>query len=237
MNSLWQRLQHEIVYEGVVTLARLLFLVCARVRVRNYGSPSRGPFILAANHISHFDPPLLSAFGPRRIDWIAVRELFSLRFFHWFFTTLAVIPVDRSGADRTALRTAVKRLQAGRVVGIFPEGGIRDGDRSLVNGAPMRPGVAVLCAMSGAPIVPVVILGSDRLYQKKNWLPWRRAPVWIGLGAPISAPEGCTGDTLRRHLTQELSAALIGLKNRLMEDFSLTTADLPHSPQTRMKEP
>ena len=235
---MWQRIQREIVWQAVTKTLWVLHTLCARVHVRHYHPVARrGAFILASNHISHFDPPLITAFGPRHIDWIAIRELFGTPLLHWLFTNLHVIPVDRSGADRNALRTAVKHLKDGRVIGIFPEGGIRDGEKSLVNGAEMRPGVALLAAMSGAPIQPVVILGSDRLYQKKNWLPWRRAPVWIAYGAAITAPEGLSGDALRNYLTKELSAALITLKDRLMKDFSLTNADLPQSPQSRMKEP
>ncbi len=57
----------------------------------------------------------------------------------------------------------------------FPEGGIRDGKASIVNGAPMKSGFALLSALSNAPILPCVILGSERLCNGKNWLPWRPA--------------------------------------------------------------
>ena len=112
-----QRLLREIHWQFVTKTLWLLFAFAARRRVVFLAPPPRrGGFILASNHVSHFDPPLLTISCPRKIDWIAVAELFHGRFLHAFFTGLNVIPVDRSGADRNALRTAVKRLKDGRVV-------------------------------------------------------------------------------------------------------------------------
>lgn len=228
---IWQ----EIVWQFVTKTLVVILFVGARIRVKFYGSvPRRGSFILATNHVSHFDPPFITTTFPRKIDWIAVRELFGTSWSNRLFTDLNVIPVDRSGADRSALRTAVKRLQDGRVIGIFPEGGIRDGEKSLVNGAEMKPGVALLAAMSGAPVVPGVILGSERLYNKRNWLPWRRSRVWIAYGDPIAVPDS---NTKRDQVQQALARAIIELKDRLVAEFGLTENDMPHSPQERMKEP
>jgi 1-acyl-sn-glycerol-3-phosphate acyltransferase len=233
-----QGLLREIHWQFVTKTLWLLFAFAARRRVRFLTPPPRrGGFILASNHVSHFDPPLLTISFPRKIDWIAVVELFHGKFLNAFFTGLNVIPVDRSGADRNALRTAVKRLKDGRVVGIFPEGGIRDGAASIVNGASMKQGVALLSAMSGAPILPGVILGSDRFYNPRSWLPWRRPGVWIAFGTPIEHPKDLSGDALRKHLQQALAREIIALKDRLVSEFGLTEADLPRSPQQRMTEP
>lgn len=231
-------LTREILWQFVIQTLRLLFTVCARVQVKFYHRPPRtGGFILASNHISHFDPPLITPFCPRKIDWIAMVELFHGKLLHGFFSGLSVIPVDRTGSDRTALRTAVKRLQAGRVVGIFPEGGIRDGAASIVNGGTMKEGVALLASLSGAPIVPVVILGSDRLYNKRNWRPGRRARIVIGYGPPILPPDDLPADQKRSWIQSTYAAAIVQLKEHLCADFSLTPDDLPHSPQHRMTEP
>lgn len=233
-----QDLLREIHWHFVTKTLWVLFAFAAGRRVLFVARPPRrGGFILASNHVSHFDPPLITISLPRKIDWIAVAELFHGRFLHAFFTGLNVIPVDRSGADRNALRTAVKRLKDGRVVGIFPEGGIRDGAASIVNGAGMKQGVALLAAMSGSPILPCVILGSDRFYNPKSWLPWRRPGVWIAFGPPIEGPEDLSGDALRKHLQDAFAREILALKNRLVAEFHLTEADLPHSPQQRMREP
>ncbi|MFM8717910.1 MAG: lysophospholipid acyltransferase family protein, partial [Spartobacteria bacterium] len=89
------------------------------------------------------------------------------------------------GDDRQALRHALRRLEQGRMIGVFPEGGIRDGERSILAGADMREGAFLIAAKAGSPVVPVVSLGSARLYNRRNWLPWRRAKVFIGVGEPV----------------------------------------------------
>jgi len=235
--NLTGRVGREILWHVVIKTLWMLFTVCARVRVVFYDPiPKTGGIILASNHVSHFDPPILTPFFPRKIDWIAMVELFHGKLLHGFFSGLSVIPVDRAGSDRTALRTAVKRLQAGRVVGIFPEGGIRDGAASIVNGGKMKEGVALLASLSGAPIIPCVILCSDRLYNKRNWLPWRRVQICVGFGPAIQPPNDLSGEEKRRHIQGEFAAAIVRTKERLCADFQLTEADLPHSPQQRMAE-
>src|SRR5882757_2902045 len=94
-------------------------------------------------------------------------------------------PADRDRANRKTIRTAIERLKEGRIVGLFPEGGIRDGARSLLEGAPLRPGASTLAHISGVPILPCVIVGTDRLYSRKQWLRWRATPVWIAFGELI----------------------------------------------------
>ncbi len=193
-----------------------------------------GGFILASNHISHFDPPLLSVSSPGKIEWMAMAELFKLKFTGLFLHSIGAIPVDRKSSEGTPLRVALKRLEAGAVVGIFPEGGIRDGAASILSGGQSKLGTAMLSALSGAPIVPVVILGSDRLYQKRRWLPWRRADIWMACGEPIYPPKDLRGDARRTAIHQAMVAEMVRLKEKLMADFALTAADLPHSPQQRM---
>ena len=232
-----ERIWREVLWQFTIKTLLVLFTVFAKVRVRFYQPiPKKGGFILASNHISHFDPPLITPRFPRKIDWIAMVELFKGRILRGYFTGLSVIPVDRTGADRNALRTAVKRLQSGRVVGIFPEGGIRDGSKSIVNGAKMKEGVALLAAMSGAPVIPCVILGSDRLYNKKSWRIGRGPRVCIGYGQAIKPPDDLPGDQKRAYIQREYAAEIVRLKERLCAEFQLTEADLPRSPQERMQE-
>lgn len=146
---------------------------------------------------------------------------------------MGAFPVNRDGSDRTALRIALRRLEQGRVVGIFPEGGIRAGEGSVLNGAPMRAGVALLAAMSQKPIIPAVILGSDRLYQPKNWLPIKRVPVWIATGEPIACPGRNARDDGRVEVTRRLGEAFMSLKSRLVQKHNLRPDDLPVAPQAR----
>ena len=223
---------HLAFYHFVVGSLKNLLRLGARVRVVSFAKIPTGACVMVSNHISHFDPPLLSGYLPRKIDWIAMAELFGTKWSKTGFTWLDVIPVDRHGDDRQALRTAIKRLEAGRMIGIFPEGGIRDGERSILSGAEMREGAFLLAAKADCPVVPVVILGSERLYNRRNWISWRRAKVYIAIGDPIFPAEGG-----RKQLRDDTAAALICLKDRLVETCQLTDDDLPHSPQERMREP
>jgi 1-acyl-sn-glycerol-3-phosphate acyltransferase len=223
---------HFAFYHFVVGSLKNLLRLGASVRVVSFAKIPTGACVMVSNHISHFDPPLLSGYLPRKIDWIAMAELFGTKWSKAGFTWLDVIPVDRLGDDRQALRTAIKRLEAERMIGIFPEGGIRDGERSILSGAEMREGAFLLAAKADCPVVPVVILGSERLYNRRNWFPWRRAKVYIAIGDPIFPAEGG-----RKQLRDDTAAALIRLKDRLVETCQLTADDLPHSPQERMREP
>jgi 1-acyl-sn-glycerol-3-phosphate acyltransferase len=232
-----ERIWRESLWQFSSRTMRLLFAMKTRIRVAYYHEiPLHGGFILASNHISHFDPPIITPLLPRKIDWIGMTNLFRGRILRGLFTGLNVIPVARNEPDRAALRSAVKRLREGRVVGIFPEGGIRDGAGSIINGAAMKQGVTLLSTLSGAPIIPCVILGSDRLYNLRNWLPWRRPKIWIGCGDPIP-PAHEAGNQSKDAARQFFSSEIVKLKERLYEDFGLTPADLPHPPKVRMKEP
>ena len=235
--SLAKRVWHESLWQFSNKTMRLLFGMKARIRVVYYQEiPRRGGFILACNHISHFDPPIITPLFARRIDWIGMSDLFRGRIFRGLFTGLNVIPISRNEPDRAALRIAVQRLRAGRVIGIFPEGGIRDGVGSIIHGAPMKQGLTLLSTLARAPIIPCVILGSDRLYNLRNWLPWRRPKIWIGCGNPIPPPEAA-GTQAREFARQSFSSEIVKLKERLYADFGLKPADLPHPPKMRMKEP
>ena len=159
---------HLAFYHLVVGSLKNLLRLGARVRVIPFAKIPTSACVIVSNHISHFDPPLLSGYLPRKIYWIAMAELFGTKWSKAGFTWLDVIPVDRHGDDRQALRAAIKRLEAGRMIGIFPEGGIRDGEHSILSGAEMREGAFLLAAKAGCPVVPVVILGSERLYNRRN---------------------------------------------------------------------
>lgn len=227
----------HLFYRAVVGSLRILLTTSANVRVRHFAPLPHGPFILASNHISHFDPPLLSGWLRPKIDWIAMSELFGTGWSRVAFTWLDVIPVARTGDDRHAIREALRRLADGHVIGVFPEGGIRDGDRSMLAGAPVQDGAIMLSVRSGAPIVPAVILGSERLYHKKNWLAWRRARVFIATGAAILPESADARSEARAALRSRFSRAIVQLKNDLVTAFHLGPGDLPHSPQQRMAEP
>lgn len=208
----------------------------AHIRVIGRENANRtGGFLLAANHISHFDPFLISLAVRRKIDWMTMAEFFRSPVLGFLLRAIDAFPAERDRADLKTIRTAIGRLKSGRVVGLFPEGGIRDGTRSLLEGAPLRPGASTLAQIAGVPILPCVILGSDRLYSKRQWLPFRRTPIWIAFGNPISHFPELQKTDARERIESELAAAFKNLYAELREKFRLTTDDLPHPPRERIK--
>src|SRR6516164_5400856 len=222
------------VYHAGKFLVKFVFGCVARIHVLGGENANRvGGFLLASNHISHFDPFLIGLVVRRKIDWMTMAEFFRPPVLGVFLHSIDAFPAERGRADLKTIRTAIERLKNGRVVGIFPEGGIRDGARSLLEGAPLRPGTATLAQIAGVPIVPCVILGSDRFYSKKQWLPFRRTRVWIAFGKPISGFPELQKSQARERIESELAAAFRNLYSELREKFRLTTDDLPKSPRER----
>jgi 1-acyl-sn-glycerol-3-phosphate acyltransferase len=226
---------HSLANRVAAQTMKLLFGCVAHVRVIGRRNANRsGGLLLAGNHISHFDPFIISSVVRRKIDWMAMAEFFPNPLLGSFLRGVDAFPADRYRADRKTIRTAIKRLNEGRIVGVFPEGGIRDGARSLLEGAPLRPGATTLAHMAGVPILPCVIVGTDRFYSKKSWLPLRRTPVWVAFGDPIPPFPDLEKSAARERLERELAAAFKHLYAELRQRFSLTPDDLPHPPRQRM---
>jgi 1-acyl-sn-glycerol-3-phosphate acyltransferase len=225
-------------YRAGKLLVRLLLGCVTRVHVIRPEIANRsGGFLLAANHISHFDPFIISLVIRRKIDWLTMAEFFQSSVTGFLLRAVDAFPVDRDRASRKTIRAAIERLQDGRVVGLFPEGGIRDGERSLLEGAPLRPGASTLAHIASVPILPCVILGTDRLYSIKSrkLSRLRRTPVWVAFGNPISHSPGLEKLQARERIESELASAFKNLYAELQQTFRLTRDDLPHSPRERMK--
>src|SRR4029077_7631265 len=173
----------------------------------------------------------------RKIDWLTMAEFFQSSIAGFLLRAVDAFPVDRDRASRKTIRAAMERLQDGRVVGLFPEGGIRDGERSLLEGAPLRPGASTLAHIASVPILPCVILGTDRLYsiRSRKLSRLRRTPVWIAFGNPISHSPGLEKLQARERIESELASAFKNLYAELQQTFRLTRDDLPRSPRERMK--
>lgn len=196
--------------------------------------PLSGPCLLAPNHISHFDPPLIGIAAKRPTDWMAMQELFINPLSACIMRGIGAFPVGREKFDRAAVRTALERLRAGRLVGVFPEGGIRAGATSVLEGAPLKPGVSGLAQMTQAPVVPCVIIGSDALYTPSRWLPGRRTRVWVTFGAPLPPPR-TDGDkaSARAEFEETLGRTLRALYERTVESERIPADCLPQTPQHR----
>ncbi|WP_017728191.1 lysophospholipid acyltransferase family protein [Halalkalibacterium ligniniphilum] len=130
--------------------------------------------IVAANHVSNYDPFLLSCIFKRNIHFMAKAELFHNRFLKWFFTNLYAIPVERqSGIVIRPVRQALKVIHSGEIFGIFPEG------KRCKNGEVVQPkkGVAFFACKTNVPVIPIAIIGVDKGY---------RTPIKIVIGPQIT---------------------------------------------------
>jgi 1-acyl-sn-glycerol-3-phosphate acyltransferase len=223
--------RRAVAWSLAVPMARILLAMACRVRVSGLENfPCEGPVILAPNHISHFDPPVLSTVFPRPIDWIAMSELYGAGWSRRFFLALNAIPIRRGAPDRTALREAAKRLTSGRVVGIFPEGGLRDGEASVLAGAAPLRGAGLLARVSGAPVVPCAIVGTDRLYNWRAWFLPRRVPVWVRCAPPLPPLHDDAA------FGAALSPAFQKLCKELVATEGVCARDLPRPPREHMAE-
>jgi 1-acyl-sn-glycerol-3-phosphate acyltransferase len=217
-------------YSGRV-VARVLLWPFVRLHIwRAPGAiePSQAA-VVVANHISHFDPILLGLSFRPSIDWMTADEFYQNPFLGALLRAFNTIPVNRSRPDQLALRRAVRRLRAQNIIGVFPDGGIRAGATSILEGATPKSGATALAKMARVPIVPCVIFGSDRLYAPRSWWPGPpRVKTWIGIGAPfeMSDANDSRADTRLLNAVRELGAATIA-------HFALQPDDLPASPARR----
>lgn len=163
-------------------LARLFLPFLADVHLIGIENlPPEGAFVLAGNHLSMLDPILLCALLPRYPYFMSKQELFRHPLLAWFLRQAGAFPVDRSGGDLWAMDHARRILQSGNVLGIFPEGTRSRQDGILGKG---KTGAVRLALESNVPIVPVAIVGSDRLSAEYQG-PWRPVPVHVHIGTPL----------------------------------------------------
>jgi 1-acyl-sn-glycerol-3-phosphate acyltransferase len=143
--------------------------------------PAVGPVILASNHRSFLDPFLIACLVRRPVYFVAKRELFAVRPIAWILGALGAFPIVRGQSDAEAMATAHAILERGDVVVIFPEGTrVRPGPL----GTPRR-GVGRLALQTGAPVVPIAVIGTEDV--RRGWR-FRPRPVTLSCGAPLRFP-------------------------------------------------
>jgi 1-acyl-sn-glycerol-3-phosphate acyltransferase len=198
----------------IKSVLAVLFRVLWRPTVTGLENiPRRGPVILASNHLSFVDSMVIPLVVPRRVAFLAKSDYFTGSgvkgtLSRWWFEGFGMIPVDRDDTRgaQTSLDAALEVLSGGGVFGIYPEG-TRSRDGLLYRG---RTGVAWLAMTSGAPVVPVALVGTDRLQPVGSRRP-RLAKVSVQVGAPVAVEgrfDGVPAGRARRELTDEVMAAI-----------------------------
>ncbi|MFJ1975111.1 lysophospholipid acyltransferase family protein [Streptomyces sp. NPDC087903] len=147
--------------------------------------PATGPAIFAVNHSHNIDGPMVMGVAPRPTHFLIKKEAF-IGPLDPFLLAIGQVKVDRETTDRTAITRALGVLDNGGVLGIFPEGSRGEGDF-----ASLRAGLAYFAVRSGAPVVPVAVLGSsDRPGRLAKGLPPLRSRVDVVFGDPFEAGDG-----------------------------------------------
>ncbi|MTI55338.1 lysophospholipid acyltransferase family protein [Geosporobacter ferrireducens] len=162
-----------------------------RIEVENlHYIPKEGACIVCSNHIHNLDPVIIGTTIPRKMTYMAKEELFGIKILGAIIRKLGMIPVNRDGADLSAIKNSLKALNSGKVLGIFPEGTRKK------KGAPsnVKPGLAMIAIKGKVPIVPVAIISDYKLFRK----------IKVKVGAPLSFEE-YYGQKLSVDTYQELS--------------------------------
>ncbi|NLU69065.1 lysophospholipid acyltransferase family protein [Streptomyces sp. HNM0574] len=169
--------------------------------------PASGPVILAVNHTHNIDGPMLMGTAPRPVHFLIKKEAF-VGPLDPFLRGIGQLKVDREATDRAAVTDALGVLRRGGVLGIFPEGSRGEGDF-----ASLRSGLAYFAVRSGAPVVPVAVLGSGERHSRVvRGLPPLRGRVDVVFGDPFEA-----GDGSGRRTRSAMDAATVRIQQRLTE--------------------
>lgn len=173
----------RLVLHGLRPVCRAILGLAYRVRVHGSGSvPRSGPVILASNHVGVIDGPLLAVCAPRPVHALTKAEIFSGGLGR-FLTAAGQISVDRFHPDPGAVRACTAVLERGGVIGIFPEGVRGDGELHR-----FHHGAAYLALRTGAPVVPVTLVGTREAGGGADSVPGFRSALDVTFGEPWRVP-------------------------------------------------
>jgi 1-acyl-sn-glycerol-3-phosphate acyltransferase len=184
-----------------IVLAIGLFLL-GPVKVRGKSNLLRsGGLLIVANHLSDSDPAILGHALHRQCYYMAKRELFEIPVLAWIIKTLRAFPVNRGSPDRAAIRKTVELLQRGEAVVVFPEGQLSESGELQ----PLMPGVAMIVARSGAPVICAGLIGTYRIIPFGSvWPRPAFGGVSVTFGEPKAFPHGSTSAEILGWMTSQL---------------------------------
>jgi 1-acyl-sn-glycerol-3-phosphate acyltransferase len=178
--------------------------------------PMTGPALVITNHQSFWDPLLNGLSTRRHQSFVARRSLFKNRFFAWVINRLNAVPINQEGVAKEDIKAILKKLQEGRAVVVYPEGG-RTNDGKL---GELQPGIVLLIKRVQAPIVPVAIAGAYNAWPRTSklprvsplFLPANEATIAVSVGKPIDGRR--FADMKREQILQELSEEMRKVEQR-----------------------
>lgn len=197
----------RVVYDAMKLLIRVIAGALFQFRV--FGAertPQDVPVIICCNHQSSIDPTLVAASIPRRLSFLARKELFASFATRKFVEFFDAIPLDRTGFSREGLTAAIDRLKQGRAVLIFPEGS-RSPDGTL---QPFRSGFLLLARRSRASLLPVAIAGTYEMWPRQRRFPWPTTThLFVGEPIPYEVYSGWKEEKALAELQRQMQA-LVG---------------------------
>lgn len=192
----------RLAYDAFRLMARLIGVWFFRLRVAGREHwPVDGGALVCANHQSHFDPPLVGLTCRRRMNYLARDTLFRLPVLGQLIGFFDAIPIDREGIGLGGLKETLRRLKAGELVLIFPEG-TRTSDGEI---APLKPGFISVARRSRVPLIPIAMDGAYQSWPRSAPLPGL-GRVAIVIGPPIMPDDltNFTDEDLLAELEQRL---------------------------------
>ena len=217
------RFLYAFAKNSVIVLAKVLFFI----RYKGAGNiPRTGGVILASNHASHLDPPLVGVGVPRKVTFIAKQELFRVPLLGWWLRQIGQISVERGGGGRAALNAAEKVLRDGGVIIIFPEG-TRTQTGRMGRG---HTGVAVLALKTGVPVVPVAIEGTFEAFGKgKRIIKPNRVSVVYGEPIHFDQLKSQSGEIQKQELETATAKVMLAIQEQLPEKRRPREGEAPKS--------
>jgi 1-acyl-sn-glycerol-3-phosphate acyltransferase len=192
------RLAYSVVTSSIKSLTRIL---CNVDDSQLSNVPEHGPLIIASNHINFIEVPLVyTHLQPRDITGFAKAETWDNPAMAFLFDLWGAIPIQRDAADSNAFRCALEALKQGKILAIAPEG-TRSGHGKLQRGLP---GIVMLAHISGAPILPLVYYGGERLRDNLNQLKRTDFHIRVGKIFKLSFPDGKLERDLRMKMVDEI---------------------------------
>lgn len=193
-----------MIYEICKLILKVLFKISVRLEVHGAENiPQKGAVVIASNHLSLLDPPIIGTAATRKVHFMAKQELF-VPVLGSVYRMLGAFPVRRGGADRAAIKHGIDILQSNKVLAIFPEG-TRSKTGKL---GKAEPGALMMASKAAAVIVPTCVVGTDIKRCGKLW-----PKVKVYFGEPIYFPENQpVNKELLKEMTDELMQRIAKLQ-------------------------
>lgn len=212
MKTCWgSRKKMTVIYRIVNFFIWLFFHIFYRVKVYGLEHFYEGSGIIAANHCSYFDPPLLGTLWPEDVHYLAREPLFKNKLFGWVIRKLNAHPLKGHVGDVGVFKTILELLSEGKKVILFPEGK-RSSDNNF---SPIRPGIGLLVTKSGSSIIPAYIFGTFDAWPRFRKIPRLWKTLGCVFGSPIKSEDYKDKDrkAAQRDISEKLMNSLMQLKS------------------------